>query len=204
MKTIVLASNNKHKIKEISEMITDYNIVTMREIGFDQDIAETGTTFVENAMIKARTIRQYLDELGLDYYVLSDDSGLICNGLNGDPGVYSARYASLNATDEENRQKLLRELAKVDDRTASFTCCMVLLNAEGKSIVGVGETKGEILREYAGNTEFCYDCLFYSYELGKSFGEATEEEKNSVSHRAKAVHNLLKSLANNEWRVMSC
>ena len=93
----------------------------------------------------------------------------------------------------------MSELQNINDRRASFRCCIVLLDNNGHCEIGNGETKGEILKKYAGSTDFCYDCVFYSYELDKSFGEATEEEKNSVSHRAKAVHDLVNKMKHNNW-----
>lgn len=108
-KTIVVASNNKHKIKEIKEILTQYNVIPMDEIGFNQEIEENGKTFAENALIKANTIHKYLKKNGKDYLVLADDSGLCVDSLNGEPGVYSARYAGEHGNDQANRNKLLKQ-----------------------------------------------------------------------------------------------
>jgi XTP/dITP diphosphohydrolase len=195
MRTIVLASNNKHKIEEFRQMLNT-NIVTMEEIGFKDDIIEDGKTFFENSMIKAKAISNYLKNIGLDYDVLADDSGLCVNALDGEPGIFSARYAGDHDT-EANKKKLLDNLKNKDDRSAYFNCTLVLLKPDGSYIEAVGKTFGHILKEKDGESEMCYDCLFFSDELGKSFSSATKEEKNSVSHRGKAIQNLIEKLKNN-------
>ena len=199
MKTVVLASGNKHKIKEIQEMFSknektkDYQVIPMSEVGFEDDIEETGTTFEENALIKARAINKYLNSKGLDYAVLADDSGLCVEALGGAPGVYSARYA-VEHNNEANRAKLKKELLDKENRKAMFVTCLVYMKSDGSYISCFGRTEGEILKEEKGLLDFCYDPLFYSYDLKKSFGEATEDEKNSVSHRGRAVANLIENL----------
>lgn len=195
METIVLASNNQHKIKEFKEIMKDYNIVTMAEVGFTDDIVEDGDTFLANSTIKSKTIAKYLKEKNLNYMVMADDSGLCVDALNGDPGVYSARYAGEH-TQQANRDKLLANLKDVEDpnRTARFKCVITLLKPDGTMLVGEGKVEGKILKQETGDTSFGYDCLFYSNELKKCFGQATETEKNSVSHRGRAIANLLKKL----------
>ena len=199
MKIVVLASGNKHKIKEIQQMFSqnektkEYKVVPMSEICFDQDIEETGETFEENAKIKVNAICDFLKDKGLDFAVMSDDSGLCVDALDGRPGVYSARYAGEPVDYQANRDKLLFELDGKDDRTAHFVCCIVFKDGE-KEIVATGKTSGKILTQETGNKEFCYDCLFYSNDLQKCFGECTEQEKNSVSHRGRAVANLIEKL----------
>ena len=195
METIVLASNNQHKIKEFKEIMKDYNIVTMAEVGFTDDIVEDGDTFLANSTIKSKTIAKYLKEKNLNYMVIADDSGLCVDALNGDPGVYSARYAGEH-TQQANRDKLLANLKDVEDpnRTARFKCVITLLKPDGTMLVGEGKVEGKILKQETGDTSFGYDCLFYSNELKKCFGQATETEKNSVSHRGRAIADLLKKL----------
>ncbi len=195
METIVLASNNQHKIKEFKEIMKDYNIVTMAEVGFTDDIVEDGDTFLANSTIKSKTIAKYLKEKNLNYMVMADDSGLCVDALNGDPGVYSARYAGEH-TQQANRDKLLANLKDVEDpnRTARFKCVITLLKPDGTMLVGEGKVEGKILKQETGDTSFGYDCLFYSNELKKCFGQATETEKNSVSHRGRAIADLLKQL----------
>ncbi len=188
MKTIVLATNNAHKLQEIKDMMQGYSIVSLQDIGFVGDIAETGTTMEANAKIKATTIAEFCKEKGLDYAVMADDSGLCVNALGGAPGVNSARYAG-DHNDEANRQKLLEELKGRFDRMANYEC--VICYVDGSVVrTFVGRTYGEITTEKIGDESFCYDCLFYSADLKKTFGQATEEEKNAVSHRGRAVEKL--------------
>lgn len=191
MKTIVLASNNKHKVKEFKEILKDYNIITLNDIKYYDEIEETGTTFEKNALIKAKTIHNYLKENKLDYIVISDDSGLCVDSLNGAPGVYSARYSGVYGDNQANRDKLQKEL-EGKDRSAQFVCTIVVYypNDEYKSFIG--KTFGKIIDKEIGNKDFAYDCIFYSNDLNKTFGEATEEEKNSVSHRSRAIKEMLK------------
>ena len=199
-KTIVLASSNKHKIKEINNMFfqnkktKDIKLLSLKDIGFFDEIEETGETFFENALIKAQAINRYLKEKNLNYSVLSDDSGLCVESLNGAPGVYSARFAGGHGDNQANRDKLLAELKGKLNRDAKFVCTLVLMQIDGSYISAVGETYGKILEEETGDTSFCYDCLFLSNDLKISFGEATEEQKNSVSHRARAVKNLIEKM----------
>lgn len=196
MKKIVLASSNAHKIQEIRDMLKGYDIVSLQDIGFVGDIAETGETMEANARIKALAVADFCREKGLDYAVMADDSGLCVNALGGAPGVHSARYAE-DHNDEANRQKLLSELSGRFDRNANYECAICYV--DGSSIrTFVGRTYGEITTEKIGDESFCYDCLFYSAELKKTFGQATEEEKNAVSHRGRAVEKLKAFLKNSQ------
>ena len=192
MKTIVLASNNKHKIKEFKEMLPEYNVLSLSDINYTDDIEETGETFEENSLLKARTIHDYLKNSNPDYIVIADDSGLCCEALDGKPGVYSARYAG-NHDDQANRDKLRKEL-KDKDHTAFFNCTIVVYYPDDTHKVFVGKTYGTIVEEEKGDKSFGYDCIFLSKDLDKTFGEATEEEKNSVSHRGRAIEAMLKEL----------
>ncbi len=200
--TIVVASSNVHKVKEIKEILSNYDILTMADVGFDAHIEENGKDFLENSLIKAKAIRRYLNSKKLDYLVLADDSGLCCNALNGEPGVYSARYAQDESNAENNRQKLLCNLSKKADRTAYFVCNIVLLDKDYNYCVGVGKTYGSIATEYAGDTSFGYDCIFYSDDLGKTFGSATDDEKNNVSHRGRALQDLMHNVQMNAWQKL--
>ncbi len=192
MKTLVLATNNKHKLKEFKEILTGYEVLSLNDIKFVGDIDETGTTFEENAILKAKTISEFLRKKDLHYMVIADDSGLSVDSLQGAPGVYSARYAG-NHNDKANRDKLLSEL-KDKPRTAFFTCAIAVCYIDGTCKTFIGKTFGEIATEERGSTDFGYDCIFYSNDLKKTFGEATEEEKNSVSHRGRAINEMLKSI----------
>lgn len=193
MKTVVLASNNNHKLKEFKEILKDYEILSLKDIGFNDEIDETGSTFEENAIIKAKTIHEYLKNQNKDYIVIADDSGLCVNSLNGAPGVYSARYAGVHGDEKANRAKLQKEL-EGKDRTAYFNCTIVVYYPNEEYKVFVGKTFGKITEEELGSKEFGYDCIFMSDDLNKTFGEASEEEKNSVSHRGRAIEEMLKEL----------
>jgi len=193
MKTIVLASNNLHKVKEFQEMLPNYEIKALKDIDFHDDILEDGNTFFENSYIKAKTVSQFLKEKKIECDVIADDSGLCVNALDGAPGIHSARFGG-DHSNEANREKLRNELKNKKDRSAYFFCQIVLLHPDGSYEEFTGKTDGEISLEEKGNKDFCYDCMFYSYDLGKTFGEATEEEKNSVSHRGRAIEELKKRL----------
>lgn len=187
LKKIVVASGNKHKIEEIKSIFKDVEIVSMKDMGFDEDIEENGATFKENAYIKAKAV---CDALGVP--ALSDDSGLCVDVLDGAPGIYSARFSGGN--DKDNRDLLLRRLSGITERSARFECAVCLCFPDGKSLFGLGHTEGSILQEEIGSNGFGYDCIFYSKDLKKSFGVATEEEKNSVSHRYRALCDLIEKL----------
>lgn len=187
---IILASNNKHKIKEFGEILVDKEILSMEDIGFYYDVEETGETFLENALIKARAISDFLKAKGEERVVLAEDSGLCVNALNGEPGVYSARYAGGHGNNEANRNLLLKNLEGKSDRSAYFICTLVILYPDGHYEYSEGISEGEILKEKTGKSELTYDCIFFSKDLQKSFGEASEEEKNSVSHRGRAIRLL--------------
>ena len=189
MKKIVLASNNKHKVKEIKEILKNVEILTLNDIEYYEQIAETGATYLENALIKARTISEYLKSKNLDYDVLADDSGLCCVALNGAPGVYSARYAGEPSDSKANRDKLINELEE-KEKTAYFNCTLVLYHSNDTYEYKEGKTYGKIINEEIGDTSFGYDCIFMSDDLGKTFGEATDEEKNKVSHRYRALEQI--------------
>lgn len=193
METIILASNNKHKISEIQAILKDYKVVPMSEIGFTEDIVEDGTTFKENALIKATTISRFLKENGLKHLVLADDSGLCVKSLNLEPGVYSARYC-IEHNDKANRDKLISKLSTHKDKSAYFECDLILYYPNGDYIHAIGRTTGTIINEEKGDTSFGYDCIFLSDDLNKTFGEATHEEKNSVSHRGRALEELVSKL----------
>lgn len=186
-KRIILASGNKHKIREIAEMLPDYEIVGYKDFG-DFEIEETGTTFYENALIKAKTVSEKLNSAAL-----ADDSGICVDALCGAPGVYSARYAG-DGIDEHNNDLLLKNMENKTDRKAKFICCMVYCSEKGDILSAFGEVKGEILKERHGKNGFGYDPIFYSYELNKPMGIASAEEKNSVSHRHRALTEIIKKI----------
>ncbi len=184
---IVVASGNAHKIDEIGDILKGYKIISMKDAGFDGDIVEDGKTFKENALIKARTVAE-----ALHVTALADDSGLCVDVLGGAPGIYSARFSGEG--DAGNRALLLKRLEGLDDRRAHFECAVCMYSPGGKTLFGVGKTYGRILFEERGDNGFGYDSLFYSDDLEKSFGEASEEEKNGVSHRFRALEDLRSKL----------
>ena len=193
MKKIVLASNNKHKVSEIKAIFNDYEILTMNDIEYYDDIVEDGNTFFENSLIKAKTISAYLKDKGIEYDVLADDSGLCCEALDGAPGIYSARYSGVHGNDKANRDKLISEL-KDKEKTAYFICSLVLYKPNNTYITAEGRTYGTIIDEEKGDTSFGYDCIFLSDDLGVTFGESSAEEKNKVSHRYRALIELKEKL----------
>lgn len=191
MERLVLASNNKNKIREFREIFKDREILSLNDIGYFDEIEETGETFLENALIKASSISKYLKNKNIFCDVIADDSGLCVESLNGEPGVYSARYAGIHGDDTKNRQKLLNELKDKENRKAYFVCNIVLYKPDDNYINVEGRTYGTIADEERGSKTFGYDCLFLSDDLHKTFGEATSLEKNKVSHRARALEKLL-------------
>lgn len=177
---VIAATGNAHKLKEFREIFPEWEIVSEKQAGFSGDVEETGTTFEENALIKARAVCK-----ATGFAALADDSGICVDALGGAPGVYSARYSG--GDDADNRALLLKNLQDVKDRRAHFTSAIALVFPDGREVTALGQTDGEILFEERGTGGFGYDGLFYSYDLKKSFGEATDEEKNSVSHRGRAL-----------------
>lgn len=191
MQKIVVASGNQAKIREIADIFRGYEILSMREAGFGEEIEEIGKTFEENALIKARAVSR-----ALHCWALADDSGLCVEALGGAPGVYSARFCGRHGDDNANNALLLERMRGVpaERRTAYFESCVALCMADGREITALGRTYGRILEEATGAGGFGYDPLFYSDELQKSFGVATPSEKNAVSHRAKALAALSEKL----------
>ncbi len=191
---IIAATTNQGKVKEIQAILKDLNIdiVAQEDAGLDIEIEETGTTFEQNALIKARAVSMMCDEP-----VLADDSGLCVEALGGEPGVYSARYAGEDASDEERMKKVLRELGGTKNRKAKFVTVMAIVFPDGTELTAQGEAEGEITYEPRGQGGFGYDPIFYSGEIQKTFAQATEEEKNRVSHRKRALETLYEKLEQN-------
>lgn len=182
---IVAATTNAGKLKEFRDILSDFDVVTVADVGFFDEIEENGQTFIENARLKAKTV---CEAVGLP--TLGDDSGLCVDALGGAPGIYSARYSGQGVP--ANRKLLLKNLQGEINRSAHFNCAVALVFPDGREYVAEGQTYGEITTEETnGGNGFGYDCLFYSHELGKTFAEASADEKNAVSHRGRALHNLL-------------
>ena len=193
---ILLASHNKNKIAELEALLktvcADAEVVSLSDVGFTDEIVEDGTTFEENALIKARTGAR------LGYITVADDSGLMVDALGGAPGVYSARYAGEDSNTEKNNAKLLAALQGVpqDKRTAHFVSVVACVFPDGREdIVVRGECPGEILTSPRGKTGFGYDPLFWYAPFGKTYAEMTAEEKNSISHRGVAMQAFAKAFA---------
>ena len=184
---VVLASKNKHKLVEISKILEklDIQLVLQSELGVDIDVEETGTTFEENSFQKANAVMQ---ATGLP--ALADDSGIAVDALNGEPGVYSARYGFDDSLDDWDRlQLLLKNTEHVPDgqRQAQFVCVITMVTPDGKVIQTRGEVHGQLLRQPAGEGGFGYDPIFYYPPYGKTLAQVSANEKNAVSHRAKAL-----------------
>lgn len=192
---LAIATNNQHKLQEIRAILGDSfeELLSLKDLGIDVDVEETGTTLEENALIKARAI---LALSGIA--TLADDTGLMVDALNGAPGVYSARYAGEEHNDAKNRALLLKNLDGVKDRSAHFATVIALCYPDGKTLTASGRVNGEILLSERGTECFGYDSLFFSTELGKTFAEATQAEKNSVSHRGRALRAMLELVKSQE------
>lgn len=197
MKRIVFATNNPSKLKELRDIFTDlcdgeYELLSLSDVGFDREIAEDADSFEGNALIKARTVRDFC---GLA--AIADDSGLAVDALSGAPGVYSARYAGVGASSDQMTAKLLENMkgVKEADRGARFISVMCAVLPGGKTFSCRGECEGRILEEKKGSGGFGYDPVFFYAPLGKTFAEMTDGEKNAVSHRAAASRGLVKMLS---------
>lgn len=193
MLDIVLASNNQGKVREFEKLLAHLplRLLTLKDIGYTQEIVEDGPTFAENALIKAETIFKHT---GL--WTIADDSGLEVPYLGGQPGVHSARYAGDNATDQDNNAKLLLDLAAAqgEERRGIFVSEIAILGPGKIRGVYRGECRGLILNEPRGSRGFGYDPLFYLPEFDKTYAEMTQEEKNEISHRGKAMLKTQKAL----------
>lgn len=187
---ILIGSNNAHKAKEIQDMLPDYEVLRPKDIGLNLDPEENGTTFAENALIKAKT---FADASGL--LTMADDSGLEVECLNGEPGIYSARYCPKpGADDADRRQYLLENIRKCGAPrpwNARFCCAMAIVSPAGEVRQVFGTCSGCIIPEERGTNGFGYDPIFYKPELGMTLAEMSEEQKNAVSHRGNALKQAL-------------
>ncbi|MEM0940861.1 MAG: RdgB/HAM1 family non-canonical purine NTP pyrophosphatase [Bacteroidota bacterium] len=191
---ICFASNNNHKIRELNQMVWGmYTIVGLKELGVEEDIIETGETFEENSRIKAQYI---FDRYSIP--VFADDSGLCVDALNGEPGVYSARYAGPEKDVDNNIDLLLANLRGIENRKAKFVSVITLIKESGEEVQFYGEIGGTILEERQGSKGFGYDPIFQPFGYNKTFAEISSEEKNQLSHRAIAVKKFIDHLKSNE------
>lgn len=194
MKQVVIATKNKGKAKDFEALFgpLGYEVVTMFDVAPDMEIEETGTTFEENAVLKAETLSRELNKL-----VIADDSGLAIDALGGEPGVYSARYAG-DHDDEANIVKVLEKMKEVPDdkRTARFCCALAIAGPGIETYTVFGTCEGVILHEKRGTNGFGYDPIFYVPELGRAMAELSPEEKGAISHRGNAIRKLAEELPN--------
>ena len=189
---LVLASRNQKKIKELRSMLAEHfpevEVLSLDDVGYSGDIEENGTTFEENAMTKARVAASF------GYIGIADDSGITVDALNGAPGVYSARFAAMHNyagghDDADNNRKLLENMKDVpkEERGAHFVSVIACVFPDGRELVARGECPGTMLFDYRGNGGFGYDPLFLYEPMDKTFAEMNAEEKNAISHRARAM-----------------
>lgn len=195
MKSITLASNNKDKVKEVKEILKGYDIISMKEAGIDVDIEENGTTFEENALIKARAIMKLTGQI-----TMADDSGLEIDYLNKAPGVYSARFMGHDTSYDIKNKALIQKLegVKGSDRSGRFVCAIAVCFPDGREIVKRGTMEGLIAEEIKGDNGFGYDPIVYLPEYGRTSGELAPEEKNKISHRGKALALIKEELDKSE------
>ncbi len=188
---LIIASNNEHKLIEIRQILGAHfgEILSMREAGIEHETVEDGSTFMENALKKAREVAELSG-----CCALADDSGLCVDALDGAPGIYSARFAGVHGDDEANRLHLLELMQDKTDRGAHFTCAMALVWPDGRTVTAEGYIYGEITHEKRGSNGFGYDPLFLVPELGLTTAELEPEQKNAISHRAAALHVLVEKL----------
>ena len=187
MNRIIFATGNKNKVRECHEILKDVadEIVSMKEAGLKADIDENGSTFEENAMIKAKAVH----DLAPDCIVIADDSGLVVDALNGEPGIYSARYLGEDTSYDIKNAKILERMQGVprEKRTARFVCAMAVIMPDGDSFTKTGVMEGYIGDHAEGENGFGYDPIFYLDEYGCSSAELTPQQKNAISHRGKAL-----------------
>ena len=197
---MLVATNNKGKLREFNDIFGELGIecVSLKDLNIEADVEENGKTFLENAKIKAEA---FYKMAGIP--TVSDDSGLEVDALFGEPGVYSGRYSGGHGNDEENNALVLKKLENVEDekRTARFKSALYLVIDENTHYYAEGAAEGIILREKRGENGFGYDPILYSPELGKSFAEAGSDEKNSVSHRGRAIKALKEKLIKDNIKI---
>ena len=200
MKQIIFATSNTGKMREIQSILADLEVpvLSMKEAGILADIEENGTSFEENALIKARAVAAAVEAKGS--VILADDSGLEVDALNGEPGIYSARYLGEDTPYDVKNRELIRRLEGVpeDRRTARFVCVIAAVLADGREFTVRGVIEGRIGYEQKGQGGFGYDPIFYVPEYGKTTAEMSPEEKNLISHRGKALMLMKEVLKDNE------
>lgn len=195
MKKVIIATKNKGKAKDFEAIFNPFGfeVLTLHDVADDMDVEETGTTFEENAILKAEALAERLQTI-----VIADDSGLAIDTLNGAPGVYSARYAGEEKSDDANMAKVLTELADVGDdkRTARFCCAIALAGPDMETKTAFGTCEGVIAREKKGTNGFGYDPIFFVPSLGKMMAELGPSEKAAISHRGNAIKQIKAEIPN--------
>ena len=193
MSEIILASNNKDKVKEVKQILCDYDIVSLKDAGIDVDVEENGTTFEENALIKARAIAKITGKM-----TMADDSGLEIDYLDKAPGVYSARFMGHDTSYDIKNKALIEKLEGVEgqDRSCRFVCAIAVVFPDGRELVKRGTMEGLLAKEISGENGFGYDPIVFLPEYGKTSASLSPEEKNRISHRGKALAIIKEELKN--------
>ena len=188
---LIIASNNAHKLTEMKAILAPFfdDVQSMREAGIEHETVEDGQTFMENALKKARELAEISG-----CCAIADDSGLCVDALDGAPGIYSARFSGVHGDDKANNRLLLQKLEGVQDRGAHYTCAIALVWPDGKTVTAEDYLYGEIAHDERGSNGFGYDPLFLLPELGLRTAEISAEEKNRISHRGKALRQLVEKL----------
>ncbi len=188
---LIIASNNAHKLAEIKAILGGMfdEILSMREAGIEHETIEDGSSFMENAEKKAREIAELSG-----CCALADDSGICVDALGGAPGIFSARFSGVHGDDKANNRLLLEKLETADTRAAHYTCAIALVRPDGSCVRAEGHMQGVIAHEEAGENGFGYDPLFFLPQYGLTAAQISPEEKNRISHRAQALHQLLAEL----------
>ena len=200
MKKFIVATRNNGKLNEIKEILSnfEYEVLSMTDVGISREVEESGTTFKENALIKAKAVWEITGET-----VMADDSGLEVDALNGAPGIYSSRFAGINATDGDRNKKLLDLLKGVpfDIRKARFVCAIAVVYPDGSNFVVEGVCEGYIAFAPEGDNGFGYDPLFYIPEVGMTTAQMEPEKKHCISHRGKALKKMINKLKQDSFKA---
>ncbi len=188
MKTMLIATNNQHKVEEFQQMLKPYGyeVKSLKDVGLDIDVEETGTTFQENAVIKAKACYEHLK-----MPVLADDSGFSINALHGEPGIYSARYLGKDTSYEIKCQHIIKQCEDASDRGCTYTCAIAYIDELGKEHIFTGVLQGEVAKKMEGTHGFGYDPIFYYEPFQTTLANVSDEEKNAISHRRKALEQVL-------------
>lgn len=186
---MILATNNQGKVNEFKAILKGHDIFSLKDCDIKIDVEENGNSFQENALIKARAVSALTGE-----FTIADDSGLIVDCLGDEPGIYSARYAGIHASDQDNIDKLLKRLEQETDLSARFVAAIAGVFPNGRELVTLGECKGEMIRDMRGSNGFGYDPIFYLPQYRKTFAELEPEIKNKISHRSNALKKFIKEL----------